>query len=275
MKAQRHQQILADIRLNKNIYVTRLSEKLGVSQATIRKDLDILEQSGLLKRVHGGAVPVGHASFGNETDFRVRSHVQMEEKVSIAHLALSTIKDHDSILLDASSSCHELAKLLAKSELHLTVTTSGLATARVLSSNPLLNIYVIGGALRNSNAITGVLGAGLLSKIHIHKAFVSARGVDVQRGLMDFSFEEGQLKSFMLENISEVYALIDHTKIGEVSVASFCPLSRVTTVFTDSLATPDQISMLTTSGVHVEQAHTLPLEDALGPSTTTSELPKT
>ena len=253
MKSERHERILEELSRKSKVHVSRLAADLGVSEPTIRNDLEILAQSGLLTRVHGGAVPVSHASLDNKTGFLVRSREQLEEKLAIARWALRLVKDHDSILLDASSTCYELAKLLAHTNLNLTVTTNGLRTASVLSANPKLRIYVVGGALRNNNAITGLLGSGLLHKIHLHKAFVSVRGIDVSHGLTDFSFEEGELKAFMLAKVREIYALVDHTKLGNVSVVSFCDLSRVTSVITDGFASADQIKMLRSSGAQVVQ----------------------
>jgi DeoR/GlpR family transcriptional regulator of sugar metabolism len=263
VKSQRHEKILEELRNKTPVYVSRLSKLLAVSEPTVRKDLETLEQSGLLKRIHGGAIAIEASPDGNETDFLARSQEHPQEKVSIARLAFTMIKDHDSILLDASSTCYELSKIIADSNLNLTITTSGLKTATLLSANNRLRIYIVGGSLRNNNAITGLLGAGLLNKIHIHKAFVSARGIDVPHGLTDFSFEEGELKSYMLQHVTEIYALVDHTKLGQVSVASFCPLSRVTEILTDPGATPQQISMFTSEGITVSQAPTTKSSETL------------
>ncbi len=253
VKSLRHEKILHELRHKTRVDVSRLSKLLAVSEPTVRKDLETLEQSGLLKRIHGGAIAIG-SSEGKETDFLVRSQEHPQEKVSIARLAFAMIEDHDSILLDASSTCYELAKIIAESHLNLTITTNGLKTASLLSTNNRVHIYIVGGLLRNNNALTGLLGSGLLNKIHIHKAFVSARGLDIPHGLTDFSFEESELKSYMLQHVTEIYALVDHTKLGQVSVTSFCSLSKITKIFTDASATSAQMAMLANAGVDVMQA---------------------
>lgn len=234
-KSERQERIVNELATKPQIFVSKLASKLSVSQATIRKDLAVLEESGLLKRIHGGAIAMA-LNTPREIDFLSRAQEQKEEKQAIANLALTLIEDHDSILLDASSTCYELAKLLRNATLVLTVITNGIQTASLLSENKFIRVYVVGGAVRNGNALGGLVGAGLFSKIHAHKAFMSARGIDLRNGLTDFNLEEVELKSFMVEQVSQVFALVDHTKIGNASVAGFCPVNRISMVITDSIA---------------------------------------
>lgn len=252
--AARQESIVEQLTVKRQVYVANLAQQLCVSEATIRKDLHILEESGLLKRVHGGAVLIRYHVTTQEMDFVTRAQVQLGEKQAIARTALEYIHDHDSILLDASSTCYQLAKLLRDSALQLTIVTNGVLTAGLLSENKLLRVYVIGGLLRGNNAMSGLLGTGLFSRVHVSKAFVSARGIDLEHGLTDFNLEEVELKSYMIEQVSDVIALVDHTKIDRVSVAGFCRVEQITTLVTDSSAPSDIIEALAERGVSIRRA---------------------
>lgn len=251
--ASRQQTIVEQLTAHRQLYVTNLARQLNVSKATIRKDLRSLEDSGLIKRVHGGAVPVRGRLMSQEVDFVTRAQAQLDEKQAIAQAAIEYIHDHDSILLDASSTCYQLANLLRNTTLQLTIVTNGIQTAGLLAENKLLRVFVVGGLLRSNNAMSGLLGTGLFSRVHVSKAFVSARGVDPEHGLTDFNLEEVELKSFMVQQVNEVIALVDHTKIGRVSVAEFCAVDRITTLITDAVASPDVTHGLSELGINIRR----------------------
>lgn len=262
-KSTRQELIMQQLAVKPQLYVTKLAAQLNVSEATIRKDLAILEDSGLLKRVHGGAVPLTSLTVPQEMDFVSRAQAQQDEKHAIARVALEYIQDHDSILLDASSTCYQLATLLRETTIQLTVVTNGIQTASLLSQNKMLRVYVVGGLARNGNALGGLLGSGLFAKIHATKAFMSARGVDARHGLTDFNLEEVELKSYMVEQVGQVYALVDHTKLGMVSVAGFCPVSRISTLITDPLAPAEVTQALEQHGVQIRRAILSPNRERL------------
>ncbi len=255
-KPLRQDLIMQQLSAKHRVYVSKLAAQLNVSEATVRKDLDVLEESGLLKRVHGGAVPMNHNSTPREMDFMARAQFQQIEKEAIAQTALDLIQDHDSILLDASSTCYQLASLLRHTTFQLTVVTNGIRTAALLSENEKIRVFVVGGLVRSGNAIGGLIGSGLFAKVHINKAFVSARGIDIQHGLTDFNLEEVELKNYMIEQVGQIVALVDHTKIGVVSVAGFCPLSRVSIIITDTLSPIETLQIMQKKGITVRQADT-------------------
>ncbi len=253
-KSLRQDLIMQQLATKRRVYVSKLATQLNVSEVTIRKDLDVLEESGLLKRVHGGAIPLGHNATPQEMDFLTRTQSQQNEKYAIARLAFDLVEDHDSILLDASSTCYQLASLLRNTTFQLTVVTNGIRTAGLLSENERIRVFMVGGLARSGNAVGGLLGSGLFAKVHVNKAFVSARGIDVLHGLTDFNLEEVELKNYMIEQVGRVIALIDHTKIGVVSVAGFCPLSRVSTLITDTLAPSDFLEVIEKEGITIRKA---------------------
>lgn len=260
LKEERHRHILGEIASHSPIYVSHLAQHLAVSEATVRKDLNMLEQSGLIKRIHGGAVAIPSTAYDEEIDFVTRAHTQQSEKQAIAKMALTHIHDHDSLFLDASSTCYELANLLRQTKLQLTVITNGINTASLLEENKLIRTYVLGGLLRSKNSIGGLLGIGIFTKIHVNKAFMSARGIDFQHGLTDFNIEEVELKNYVVGQASEIIALLDSTKIGTVSVLSFCPIEKISLLVTDSNSSRDFMHRLADQGIAIQTIH-VPQQD--------------
>ncbi|WP_067933292.1 DeoR/GlpR family DNA-binding transcription regulator [Alicyclobacillus kakegawensis] len=214
---ERRSLILRALRANSRVSVSELAKHFQVSEATIRSDLRRLEEKNLLLRTRGGAI----ANEDSDLSFANRATQHIEEKQAIAEKALQFIQNHDSILLDASSTCLELAKLLRKSELVLTVVTNGIYTAQALVDNQNIRTILIGGVLRNQNSLEGTLGAELLDKVYASKFFFSARAASPEGELMDFDLQEVELKRVMFERSEDRFCLLDSSKIGKHSVASF------------------------------------------------------
>src|SRR5699024_9288625 len=152
---------------------------------TIRSDLNYLDQQGLLIRTHGGATIIkkqNHLSI--EKDYSFRERKNHEEKKEIAKQAVNYIHDGECIILDASSTCYELAHLLKNTKLRLTILTNGLKTADLLKDNPNVTLILIGGIVKgSSNAIEGLLGTEILNKVHVDCGFFSGHAFDLKEGL--------------------------------------------------------------------------------------------
>ncbi|SDD12165.1 transcriptional regulator, DeoR family [Paenibacillus sp. UNCCL117] len=228
---ERRNRIMQVLHEQKQLLVKEVSLELGVSEGTLRNDLKILEEDGLLERIHGGAVlPKPHTP---EYTFQSRSLVNQEEKKQIGRTAAQLVKNGQCIILDASSTSLELARNLINHE-YLTVVTNGLATAQELTRNPRISVIVIGGVLRpGSSSLEGLLGKGLLGQIHADVFFTSAHGFTPSAGLADFSIYEAELKKMMVANVSKVVALLDHSKLNRRSIASFAETSQIDTIVTD------------------------------------------
>jgi DeoR/GlpR family transcriptional regulator of sugar metabolism len=219
--------------------VKELSQLLNVSDATLRADLNRLEEEGLIIRTHGGAMI--DDSLRAEHNFSVREQKNREEKMLIGNRAAELIHDGQCILLDASSTALELARTLKQKQIRLTVVTNGLYTAMELKDNPGITVILIGGVLRiGCSALEGLLGASILNQINVDTMFTSASGFTLEDGLTDFNVYEVELKKAMINSASRVVALLDHTKIGKSSIASFAKVPQIETIITDR-NTPDDI----------------------------------
>src|SRR5690606_31576846 len=154
------------------------------SEATLRTDLNLMEDKGLLIRTHGGAILNDNPVL--ENSFSERSKKNKEQKVLIATKACEYINDKDCIVLDASTTALELALLLKKTTKNLTVVTNGISAAVEMKENPGLNVILLGGMLRvGSMASEGLLGTSILDKINVDIMFTSASGFTIEEGLTD------------------------------------------------------------------------------------------
>ena len=234
---ERQQSIARIVEEHGRALVVDLTVRFGVSAVTIRKDLRVLENEGLVVRAHGGAFALGQSR--PERAFEVRERLQRNEKERIAAIAADLVVDGESIALDASTTALALARRLkARGRwVHLTVITNGLRIATELAGHPGITVAMPGGFVRwEALSVVGPLGAGLLEQVNIQKAFMGGAGYTVETGLSDATDEEEQIKRLIVAAANEVVALIDHTKWGRAAFATFCPTESLTTVVTDEEA---------------------------------------
>ena len=240
---ERRQRLLEILRTRPGLRVPELAALLDVSQGTVRNDLAALAGSGLVNRVHGGAVlpdlqqPVSH-SFIN------RSHKNESTKLVIARQAAELVADGDSILLDSSTSVYCMARFL-KDRSDLRVITNGIEVARQLAANPSNTVILVGGVLNpDGSSITGPLGEQFFQGLHIQKAFVSGSGFTLEAGLTEVHIYEAQLKSRAIAAASAVFALVDSTKLGKVDLTPFLRPDQITFLITDNHLSPAWMDQL-------------------------------
>jgi DeoR/GlpR family transcriptional regulator of sugar metabolism len=223
---ERRQLILEILREKKRVTVKDLAKDVNVSEATLRTDLNILEEEGLLSRTHGGAVL--NDNLPPKKSFSEREKKNRDSKVIIAKKAIDFISHKDCILLDASTTSLELARLIRNSNKRITVVTNGISQAVELKENPGINVILIGGMVRTgSMGIEGLLGKSILDNINIDTIFTSASGFTIEDGLTDFNVYEVELKRVMVEKANKVVALIDSSKVGACSIATFAKTEKI------------------------------------------------
>lgn len=216
--------------------VKELSRTLNVSEATLRSDLNVLEEEGIVRRIHGGAV-LNDQPNRPEYSYSVREKTNVAEKTAIGIKAMELVRDGQCIILDASTTCLELAKCLRRQAIRLTVVTNGVYTALELRDNPGINVILIGGVLRvGSAALEGTLGVDLFGKIKVDTMFTAPAGFTVEAGLMDFNMYEVELKSRMAKASPQLVSLVDHSKINQSSIACYAETAQIHTFITDDKA---------------------------------------
>jgi DeoR/GlpR family transcriptional regulator of sugar metabolism len=247
----RRELIIDALRRQDEVTVSHLSELLGVSDVTIRKDLQQLEDQGYLTRVRGGAVFSGRGQL--ELRFAARQQLALEEKRRLAARAAQFVRPGATVFLDGSTTVFQMTRLLRHVQ-GLTVITNGLYAALELSFAPEITTIVVGGILRKqSSSLVDLLTPELLRRLHVDVAFVSCRGFTVEHGLMESDLREAQLKRAMAQAAQNVVALVDHSKFGHVYIASSLLPEEIGTLLVDDRLDAAAQSRLDAAGVVVER----------------------
>jgi DeoR/GlpR family transcriptional regulator of sugar metabolism len=252
--AHRRQQILGLVNERGDTLVSELKELFGVSEVTVRSDLAALASRGLVVRTHGGAVSAAGRLRALELTFATRDQSHVELKARIGAAAAGLIQNGQSVMLDASTTGLQIARALRhQPPLHdVTVITNGVHTALELLNMPGVNTILTGGQLRaTAVSLTGALAADLLGKVHASLGFFGAKGLTISQGLTDVNLQEVEMKATMAAVCERVVAIVDHTKLGEVGLATFVPLSGLALVITDDGADPGIVAELEQNGVEV------------------------
>ena len=231
LSLERQEEILEILNTNKSATVEELASELFVSGATIRRDLRAMEKQGLIKRSHGGAMPF--KSSAEESAFALREQENIVAKKSIASLAAKLIKNGDSVFLDSSSTTGMVIPLLNNFQ-YLSVTTTGIRNALLLSQTNNVKIYIAGGQIQNhSNSIIGTDTIDYISRIHADISLVSCSGLDLHNGFTDSSIEQAKLKQQMRRNSNIVAVLCDSTKFNKTFLCTDFHFDEIDYLITD------------------------------------------
>jgi len=246
---ERQQWIVEHARTTGRVEVATLAEDLDVTTETIRRDLKVLERHGLLRRVHGGAIPVERLGF--EPGLAARDAVLTAEKERIAKAALAELPAEGSILLDAGTTTARLAEALPLDR-ELVVLTNGLPIAMSLAGRPNLTVLLVGGRVRGRTlAAVDSWALHALGDSYVDVAFIGTNGVSVERGLTTPDTTEAAVKRAMIGAARRTVLLADHTKVGNDHLARFADLDDVDVVITDSGIEPDDAERLRSRGPRV------------------------
>ncbi len=248
---QRRRQIKDWVDREGSVRVAELSKCLGVSEVTIRSDLETLARQGALLRDHGGAVAHTHTSL--TVAFEQRAQRNQQAKKRIAQAAIALIHPGDTILLDAGTTLMELAKLL-ENKPPLTVITNALNIAQQVGALPDVNVILAGGTLhRDTISALGPLAERDLRELVVDKLFLGVHGLDPQAGLLDVSVEVARIKSAMIASARQVILLADSSKWGVRALARVAPFSAVHTWITDTDLPLDVAEQLQAHGTQVQR----------------------
>ena len=205
---------------------------LDVSEMTVRRDFDALERTGRILRVRGGAVARVSRSYEPPLQARAsRSHVA---KRAIAEKAAAIIEDGETIILDVGSTTIELARAL-RGKRGLTVVTASLPIAEELSDQPDMRVVLTGGIVRpGERSVVGVLAEGAFSALNCDTVFLGVAGIDLEKGLTEFSMEDARVKQAAIRSARQVVVLDDEAKLGAVAFAHIAPLNVADLLISDA-----------------------------------------
>ncbi len=246
---ERRQEILRWITEQGRASVAELSQRLGVSEVTIRSDLQALAEQKLVIRTHGGAIPARNSHYEIALTMRRQRHVQ--EKSRIGQAAAELVADGDAVFVDSSSTALAILPHL-KTRRQLTVITNSLAAAQELQDAPGVRVVMSGGTFQPETAsLIGLDGLAFLQKFNIQKGFFGAHGLSYPEGLTDVSPDEAEVKREMVRLCRQVIAVLDASKWGQVGLASFARPEDIHLVITDSDAPPDMLEQFSTMGIDI------------------------
>ncbi|WFE20419.1 DeoR/GlpR family DNA-binding transcription regulator [Solwaraspora sp. WMMD937] len=249
---ERQQEIVRLARADGRVDVTALAESLNVTAETIRRDLTTLERAGVLRRVHGGAIPVERIGF--EPALAARDAVLTTEKERIAKAALAELPHEGAIILDAGTTTARLAAILP-ADRELTVVINSPALATVLGARSNLNVLLLGGRVRGRTMATvDDWALRPLADVYVDVAFIGTNGCSVERGLTTPDPAEAAVKRAMIGAARRSVVLADHTKIGNDYLARFGRLADIDTLITDNSLNADLVAEVEAAGPRVVRA---------------------
>lgn len=249
---ERQQAIVERARMEGRVDVAQLAADLAVTAETIRRDLSLLERHGLLRRVHGGAIPVERLGF--EPGLALRDSVLAAEKERIAKAALDELPEEGAILLDAGTTTARLADALPLDR-RLTVVTNAVPIATSLATRRQITVLLVGGRVRGRTmAAVGDWAERALRDVFVDVAFIGTNGISVERGLTTPDIAEAATKRAMMAAARRTVVVADHTKVGNDQFARFARLDDVDVLVTDNGLDGDTAAQLAAHGPRVVRA---------------------
>ncbi|MFG2307916.1 DeoR/GlpR family DNA-binding transcription regulator [Streptomyces sp. NPDC048566] len=237
---QRRALILDEVRRRGGVRVNELTRRLGVSDMTVRRDLDALARQGAVEKVHGGAVPVAEAST-HEPGFEAKSGLELTAKEDIARAAAELVVPGSAIALSGGTTTYALAhRLLDVAD--LTVVTNSVRVADVFHSAQRTagqrqggaTVVLTGGVRTPSDSLVGPVADQAIATLHFDVLFLGVHGISPEAGLSTPNLAEAETNRRLVQSARRVVVVADHTKWGTVGLSSFAALEQIDTLVTDA-----------------------------------------
>jgi DeoR family transcriptional regulator of aga operon len=232
LNAERKEAIKKKILLEKRVLINDLCEEYNTSPVTIRKDLDALEAEGILTRVHGGGILNSANVPMQELSLSEKERINLKEKERIARYAESLIKEGEVIILDSGFTAVHIARRLKFRE-GITVITGGLNVAQELTGSN--NKLILTGGVFNKDTfgLSGTFAENVIQNTVADKLFLGVNGVDFEKGLTAYNYEEAKLNRMMMKVVSEIILIADSSKFGKKEIGFIGNVNEVDRIITD------------------------------------------
>lgn len=235
------------------VTVSELSERFGVSEVSIRRDLERLQEVGILKRVHGGAVAVPDPILGESHAAKMSRHVEQKERIGRA--AARLIDKGDRLIFDSGTTPLQVARQISGDLLeagNLTVITASLPVVYELGRWKGLHMIVLGGIyLPEHEEVVGPLALANAQGLHADKAFLGADGLTFSHGVTTANLLEAELDRALMRAARQIIVVADSSKIGRVGLTTVLPIEEAHTLITDDGAPPEFVSAVRERGLEV------------------------
>ena len=244
---ERRHRLLELIRLRRFASLPELTGAMAVSESTVRRDLESLEEQGSLRRIHGGVLYAGDSP--KLPHFDARQPAAWPQKKAIARVAVGLVEDGDTVLLDGGSTTYEVARLLVGRPLH--VVTTSLPTANLFAADSQSDLVLIGGNICPRTGVAqGPYADKMLAMVRVRKAILSIAGVN-EDGFFNNNLLLVETERAMMEAADEVIVVADSSKFGRQSLGHVCPLDNVDRVVADDGIGDHWREKITTAGVEL------------------------
>jgi DeoR/GlpR family transcriptional regulator of sugar metabolism len=244
---ERQARLLELVRTRRFASLPELVDGLGVSESTVRRDLDYLEEQGATKRIHGGVLYSGVSP--KLPHFDARQPAQWNLKKAIAACAVSLVEDGDAVILDGGSTTYEVARLLVGRPLH--VVTNSLPVANLLASDANSDLVLIGGNICPRTGVArGPYADRMLAEVRVRKTILSTAAVS-EEGFFNNNLLLVETERAMMRAAGEVIVLADSTKFGHQSLGHVCPLGAVRHLVVDNRLSQEWRSKILAAGVNL------------------------
>lgn len=249
--AERHAYILNVLHQQRTVRVSALSEALGVSEITIRRDLEKLEEQGLLERTHGGAILTQRMH--QEPLYVQKERLEIEAKRAIGKVAATLINEGETIFINSGSTTRQIFPHLGHLHRLRVITSNAAAITDLGNRAESIELIVVGGTYRwQSNSFVGPIALSTIAQINATKTFLGVDGISIQHGLTTPIQDEAQVARAMIaQTRGAVIVVADYTKIGVVAEFVTCPLQRVETIVTDTRLDDEWREALNQRGIRV------------------------
>ncbi len=229
---ERQKRILELLGIDGAVMVSKLSAELGVTEETVRRDLEKLEAKELLRRTHGGALPMDSGSY--ELSLEKRKSLNVEAKQALAHKAVQYIAMGDTVFLDASTTTFYMAKEI-RSMKNVTVITNSIRVINELSGVEGIKVIAVGGIVSNNQSLVGAMTENYITENYFaDKMFFSSKGIGENAVILEGNEQECFIKQRMIKNSRIQYYLCDKSKIGRVGYMRLASFEDIDCLVTDA-----------------------------------------
>ncbi|MCY9661754.1 DeoR/GlpR family DNA-binding transcription regulator [Paenibacillus chondroitinus] len=249
LAAERKFRIVEYVKIHRVATIAELAQEFNVHEATIRRDLEEIEQKGLAKRTHGG-VTIDQWTH-NEPSFNERVAQQFDQKDRIGKMAASMVEDGEHIIIDSGTTTLHIAKNLVQRS-NITVVTNDMNIATELRDAPGIKVIVTGGDLYPSSyMLNGMFTDHVLGSLHVQKAFIGIPVIHPKYGLMHPEAQLVPTKKGMINAAEKIIVVADDSKIGKVSLHTVAPCTSINTLITGSNVSENVVRQFRDSGMDV------------------------
>lgn len=247
---ERHNEISEIIRVNGKIKISEITEKYGISDESARRDLRLLEQKGICKRTHGGAIMAGQVSVRPPKNRNFDDMPVFGNYKEISRVAANMIRENDTVYMTGGSFGYIMISFLPR-DIHYTLIVNSVDIAKALREFDNVDVYIAGGKMRQSGSLVDSFASNFVSHLHFDLCFITGAGVTADFGLSNGTDETATFQRAVIKNSRKKCLLMPSAKVGVDSFVKVCEVDAFDSIITDWDCVEDQIVAIEEKDVEV------------------------